>query len=86
MLVGDRVRIRSLGIKGTIEYIDYRHAHQDFMHPFQVRLDRPWGEEPPLGIYRTSLTDLVKLKKKKKKRKTRMDEIKDFMEWLESSY
>lgn len=83
--VGDRVRVKGLGIKGVVEYIDYPNLFNDYQYPVQIKLDKPWDRnETGLNawIYRTGLSDLVKLKPKNKTK----EEIRQFLDWLESSY
>ena len=97
--VGDRVKVKSLGIKGTVEYIDQPNLYRDHMYPIQIQLDKPWyddgggGELPNAYMYRTGLRDIVKLKKKVTRNHipSRDDsrtairlEIKQFLKWLKN--
>lgn len=61
---GDRVRLKSVNIKGTIFYVDNRHLFVDHFYPIQVELDKPYDENGQT-MYRTNLPDIVRLKKKK---------------------
>ena len=86
--VGDRVRVKELGIKGVVEYIDYPNLFNDYQYPVQIKLDKPWDRnETGLNawMYRTGLSDLVKLKPKNKKKATK-EEIRQFLDWLKSAY
>lgn len=60
-----RVRVKSLNIKGRIVYIEHPLYYQHHMRPIQIELDEPWGDAGTY-IYRTDIKDIVKLKKKKK--------------------
>lgn len=62
---GQRVRVKSLNIKGTIFYVDQPDYFNHHFHPIQVTLDKPYDD---LGqtMYRTNIRDIVKLKPKKK--------------------
>jgi hypothetical protein len=59
----DRVRVKSLNIKGKIVYIDYPNIYNHFYSPFQIELDKPYDEHDQT-VYRTSIKDIVALKKK----------------------
>lgn len=58
---GDRVRLKSVNIKGTVFYVDTPTLFANHMYPIQVELDKPHDEHGQT-MYRTNLPDLVKLK------------------------
>lgn len=60
--VGHRVKVMSIGRKGSVEFIDWPRLSLPWMYPVQVTLDRPYGECNQT-MYRTSANDLKKLKK-----------------------
>lgn len=60
---GTRMKVKSLGIKGTIFYVDNPNIYNHHMHPVQVELDKPYDESGQT-MYRTNLKDLVSVKKK----------------------
>ena len=60
---GDRVRIKSIDIKGTVFYVDQPSLYQHHMSPIQVTLDKPYEDDH--CMYRTDLKDIAFLKKKK---------------------
>jgi hypothetical protein len=64
---GDRVKVVSLNIKGTIDYINTASLYIDHEYPIQVDCDSPWDDNSTQTIYRTNLRDLRALKKKVKK-------------------
>lgn len=61
---GQRVRVKSVNIKGTIFYIDQPNYFNHHFHPIQITLDKPYDD---LGqvMFRTNVKDIVKLKPKK---------------------
>lgn len=61
---GDRVRVKSLDIKGRVMYVDQPTLYQHHFSPIQVTLDKPY--EDGQCMYRTDLKDIAFLKKKKK--------------------
>lgn len=85
--VGDRVKVLSLGIKGTIFYLDSPCLYLDYYNPVQVKLDKPRDIHGQL-MYRTNVKDIKRLKKKvadkpkpkkkKKKKQTFDDEVFSF--------
>lgn len=62
---GQRVRVKSLNIKGTVSFVDQPNYFLDYMHPIQVELDRPYDEHKQT-MFRTNIKDIVRLKKKNK--------------------
>lgn len=66
---GDRVRIPSLNIKGTVFYVDHKHLYVNHFYPIQVNLDKPHCEDSTQTMYRTNLKDIKRLKKKKPRKK-----------------
>lgn len=78
--VGNRVKARSIGIKGTVEYIDYPYLYRDHMYPIQILLDKPHDTQM---IYRTGLKDIIRLKKKVVDEPDYVGEIKQFLKWLD---
>lgn len=60
---GDRVRIKSIDIKGKVMYVDQPSLYQHHMSPIQVTLDKPYEDDH--CMYRTDLKDIAFLKKKK---------------------
>jgi len=88
--VGQRVKVKSLNIKGTVEYIDKPYLNRDYMYPIQVRLDKPYYKpvQPNSYLYRTGLKDLIIIKREKQvfelvNIKPYKKEIKKFLKWLE---
>jgi len=63
--VGDRVKVLSLGIKGTVEYISINDLPFSFLYPIQLKLDKPY-DETGHRMYRVGLDDIKLLKKKEK--------------------
>lgn len=61
--VGQRVKIKSIGIKGTVTFINQNDLFFDHMSPIQVELDRAYDDSGH-RMYRAGLQDLKKLKKK----------------------
>lgn len=65
--LGARVKVKSIGIKGTIFHIDSQYLFRDHFLPIQVTLDRPYKDKDSgteTTMYRTSLPDIKILKKK----------------------
>lgn len=64
--VGDRVKVKGLGIKGTVEHVDYHGLSTNLPYPIQITLDSPYNssQDPNAYMYRTGLDDLVKLRRK----------------------
>lgn len=60
-----RVRVKSIDIKGVITYIDQANYFNHHMLPIQLELDKPYGLAEQT-MYRTDVKDIVGLKKKKK--------------------
>ncbi|WP_422661646.1 hypothetical protein ACK8P5_26350 (plasmid) [Paenibacillus sp. EC2-1] len=82
---GKRVKVKSLGIKGTVEYVNMNDIAHSHFSPVQVFLDKPYDDSGH-RLYRTGIEDLVKLKKKttsskeKPKRIKKKKEIENFDE------
>jgi len=83
--VGQRVKVKSLGIKGTVEYIDHPNLYRDHMYPIQIILDKPYYEPitPNSYMYRTDLGDINKLKSTTHLGSPYRREIKRFLRWLD---
>lgn len=62
---GQRVRVKSLDIKGVITYVDFPNYYNHYMHPIQIELDKPQGLADQT-MFRTNVKDIVRLKKKPK--------------------
>ncbi len=60
-----RVRVKSIDIKGVITYIEQKDYFNHHMHPIQIELDKPYGLADQT-MYRTNVKDIVGLKKKTK--------------------
>lgn len=64
---GDRVRVVSLNIKGTVSYIDWRLIKYNHMYPFQIELDKAYDKENSgHKTYRTERSDLRRLRRRKR--------------------
>jgi len=66
--VGDRVKVLSLGIKGTVEYVAINELPFSHLYPIQLLLDKPYDENGH-RMYRVGLQEIKLLKKKKKPKK-----------------
>jgi len=62
---GDRVKVVSLGIKGTITYVEWNTLDLEHMNPIQLELDKTYDGSGH-KTYRTSLKDLRRLRRKKR--------------------
>ena len=60
---GQRVRVKSLNIKGRIFFIDAPNYFNHHLSPIQVELDKPHDEHGQT-MWRTNVKDIVKLKPK----------------------
>lgn len=69
---GQRVRVKSVNIKGTIFFIDQPNYFNHHFHPVQITLDEPYDD---LGqtMFRTNVRDVIKLKPKKPKEEVWFD-------------
>jgi len=56
-----RVRVISLGIKGSIFHIDWPSFRIPYFNPIQVELDHPY-DDTGQRMYRTSFEDIVFVK------------------------
>lgn len=68
--IGNRVLIKSIGIKGTISYIDIPTLSQPHCNPIQIDLDEsyPKGDTGSLSmVHRTNPKDLKPIVKGRKK-------------------
>lgn len=63
---GQRVRVKSLNIKGKITYIDQPSYFLHHLRPIQIDLDKPYDDHIGQTMYRTDVKDVVRLKKKVK--------------------
>lgn len=66
--VGKRAKVISLGIKGTIEFVDRSNLVNHHLNPVQLVLDQPHTEHSDSVTYRTSVLDLKTVKKGRRKR------------------
>jgi len=67
--VGDRVRVRSVDLKGKVTFIDVPRIHANHMYPYQIELDEPNPDPNFHGGHhwiRTHRDDLRKLVRRKK--------------------
>lgn len=62
--LGQRVRVVSIDVKGSVEFIDWPRIYLDYYYPIQIKLDKPYDGQL---MHRTSLRDIKKLKKKSPK-------------------
>lgn len=62
---GQRVRIPSVNVKGTVEFVNTNDLFFNERYAIQVTLDKPYDDSGQLML-RTNLTDIEKIKKKKK--------------------
>lgn len=65
---GERIRIPSIGIKGTVEFVDTNNLFFNHFYPIQVLLDKP-HDDSGQRMFRTNLKDIEKVKKKDKDKK-----------------
>ena len=64
---GDRVLVLSLGLKGTVTFIDWKTLKFEHMYPYQLDMDKRYHPDGSTQtMYRTSRMDLRKLRKKVK--------------------
>lgn len=62
--INQEVKIKSLGIKGKVIYIDYPYLYHEYMYPVQLELDKPWyndgyeSSQPNSKMFRTGMKDL----------------------------
>lgn len=68
LAIGKRARVKSLGIKGTIEYVDKAILIDHHLNPVQLVLDHPHTEHSDSVTYRTSVLDLKPVRKGRRKR------------------
>lgn len=82
--IGQRVKIKSIGIKGRVEFIDFPNLTRSYMHPVQIALDEPYDTQK---MFRCGIEDLKKLVKKApeeqpaKKKKKKKEASFDDMDW-----
>lgn len=62
--LGQEVTVEALGIKGIVEFIDWRHLYIEEMYPVQLKLeivyydDEYETKQPNTNMYRCGLKDL----------------------------